>query len=393
MIYTSYRMRIVRRITACCSRVTWLCGITVLGWVSGICPGPARGQVPEGTGGGRVPQEMGGGRVPQETGGGRVPQETGGGRVPWKMDGGRVAGGEWRVMWYNVENLFHPEDDPGEGDDAFTPAGLMHWTYGRYRKKLTLLAKVIVAAGQGEPPCLVGLAEVENEGVLADLVAHPILAPYRYRFIQREGPDHRGMDVACLYREGRIHLAGWEFVPPVPSEDFGDTREMIHLWGSPGGKDSLDLILVHFISRYRGAGSTADYRRSQSRQLVRFADSLRLRRPGSLLLAAGDFNEPWGGYSLKPLGGSTLQGHAFVPVPWTGPGSSYKYRGRWSGIDLFLVAGQNGHGCLQARVFRLPVLLETDGQYGGRMPRRTYRGYSYHGGLSDHLPILLDVSR
>ena len=32
--------------------------------------------------------------------------------------------GELRLMWYNVENLFHPSDDSLPGDDDFTPEGV-----------------------------------------------------------------------------------------------------------------------------------------------------------------------------------------------------------------------------------------------------------------------------
>ena len=45
--------------------------------------------------------------------------------------------GELRIMWYNVENLFHPDNDTIPGDDEFTPEGVRHWTYDRYQKKLT----------------------------------------------------------------------------------------------------------------------------------------------------------------------------------------------------------------------------------------------------------------
>ena len=81
-----------------------------------------------------------------------------------------VARGESCLVWYNVENLFYPDNDSIAGDDEFTPQGLRHWTWSRYRDKLTALAKVIIASGRGEPPELVGLCEVENALVLEDCV-------------------------------------------------------------------------------------------------------------------------------------------------------------------------------------------------------------------------------
>ena len=37
-------------------------------------------------------------------------------------------------MWWNVENLFDPGNDPATDDDDFTPEGKLHWT----EKKLLL---------------------------------------------------------------------------------------------------------------------------------------------------------------------------------------------------------------------------------------------------------------
>ena len=41
---------------------------------------------------------------------------------------------------------------------------------------------------------------------------------------------------------------------------------------------------------------------------------------------------------------------------------------------------------------QLPAfLLEEDDRYGGESPSRTYWGKKYHGGYSDHLPVLLEL--
>ena len=306
---------------------------------------------------------------------------------------GQQPRGDLRLMWYNVENLMYPEDDTAAGDEEFTPEGLRHWTFTRYRRKLAMLAKVIVAAGDWDPPDLVGLCEVENAMVLEDLVVHPILAPYHYGYLHRESPDHRGMDVACLFRTGRFSIAGWSAIPPVSHETQGATRDMLHLWGTWGKKESLDLFLVHFISRFTGAGATAGYRRRQSAYLAFLADSVHRERPGSLMIMAGDFNDSWDGYSLEPLRGSLPGGDSIRNTCPAGDGYSYKYRGRWDGIDLCLAVDGKRKYRIGGSVFRPPFLLISDGSFGGRKPFRTYEGYSYAGGFSDHLPILVDISR
>ena len=143
-----------------------------------------------------------------------------------------------------------------------------------------------MAAGRWQPPELVGLCEVENAQVLEDLIAHPILARFDYAYLHRDGPDHRGMEVACLFRPERFDVIDWRYVDPVEGEGFDQTREMLYLQGSWGRKDSLGLFLVHFISRYRGSGQTASYRRSQAERLTGLMDSVACRSEGKLVLAA-----------------------------------------------------------------------------------------------------------
>ena len=298
-----------------------------------------------------------------------------------------------RLMWYNTENLFYPADDTLEADDGFTPGGIYHWSWERYREKLTRVARVIVAAGQWEPPDLVGLAEVENGMVLEDLVSHPILAPYHYSYLHRDSPDHRGMDVACLVRDGRFRITGWRVIPPVGSGDLARTREFLHVTGTWGRRDTLDLLLAHLISRYRGTGATAGYRREQATRLAALADSICRIRRGGLLVMAGDFNEPWGGYGLEPLSIPGPAGDSITCFPRGDQEPSYKFRGRWSGIDLFLVPGLAGRYRVEGSVIRHPAMLADDTRYGGSMPFRTYEGFRYTGGFSDHLPIILDISR
>lgn len=42
-------------------------------------------------------------------------------------------------------------------------------------------------------------------------------------------------------------------------------------------------------------------------------------------------------------------------------------------------------------ILRFPFLLEEDNVFGGDTPFRTYKGMRYHGGYSDHLPVLLEL--
>lgn len=291
------------------------------------------------------------------------------------------------LLWYNVENFFHPEDDSTGGDDEFTVRGPRHWTPARYREKLGAVAKVIVAAGRGEPPEVVGLCEVENSRVLEDLCAHPVLQPYGYSYLHRDSPDHRGMDVACLVRIERIAVLLWECIPFKAPLD--STRDMMHL-ALPWEGDTLDLFLVHLISKYGGAGATAELRRQQAEQLVRGMDSIRSGRQRGWLMALGDFNDSYRAYSMEPLRKAGFGGDSLaLLLPGHGPGT-YKYRGKWIPIDQVLVMS-SFPGNIRVSSLQLSPLLTDDTEYGGRKPLRCYEGFAYRGGISDHLPLLMDL--
>jgi hypothetical protein len=159
------------------------------------------------------------------------------------------------------------------------------------------------------------------------------------------------------------------------------------------GRDTLDLILLHFISKYSGEGATAVPRREQAEQLVLLVDSMHRNHPGRLKVMAGDFNDPLEAYAMEPVRLATIGGGPIRGIPMgNGPGS-YKYRGRWSNIDQFLVCGATGKFGISGAILDLPALLVPDEEYGGVKPYRTYQGYLYNGGISDHLPIVLDLTR
>lgn len=297
--------------------------------------------------------------------------------------------GDLCILWYNVENLFFPGSDSLSLDLEFTPEGARHWTYSRYRTKLTSLAKVILAAGAWEAPDLVGLCEVEGSEVLEDLCSHPFLEGFTYAYLHKDSPDHRGMDVACLYRSSKIDIIEWRTIPSRVKLD--GTRDLMHISLTFGKNDTLELFLLHFISKYRGAGATAESRRLQAAQLYSSVDSVQNIRPGSFILLAGDFNDDPHANTLEPLASAPCGEDSLkriTPYPDPRVEGTYKYRTRWIHLDQFYYCDPLGHFGASASILVLSSLLEKDEEYGGVKPRRSYKGYSYEGGISDHLPLV-----
>jgi hypothetical protein len=77
---------------------------------------------------------------------------------------------------------------------------------------------------------------------------------------------------------------------------------------------------------------------------------------------------------------------------------SYKYQGVWGMIDQIIISNsflEKKHGLwtspAKASVFSADYLLEPDDAFVGTKPFRTFVGYKYHGGFSDHLPVYIDL--
>ena len=46
---------------------------------------------------------------------------------------------DYRIVFYNTENLFDPFDDPATNDGEYTPGGKCHWTMSRLDQKVMMV--------------------------------------------------------------------------------------------------------------------------------------------------------------------------------------------------------------------------------------------------------------
>lgn len=306
------------------------------------------------------------------------------------------AQGTFRILFWNVENLFDHKDDPHKNDNEFLPDAHRHWTYFRYQDKLNKLAKTIIASGREDVPPLVGLCEVENDTCLIDLLKHSPLREAGYRYIMTNSLDQRGIDVALLYQPGSFRVLGSQNIRiPHKLVRKGATRDILHVTGRVCSGDTLDIFVCHMPSRSGGKAKSEPYRRFTARILKHSVDSVSQTRKHPYIVVMGDFNDYPTDKSLKKelCGDGTLRN-----LMQGKKGGTYRYRGEWGILDQFLVLGTmlrrkaNIHTSTdQAYILNHPFLLEEDDRYGGDKPFRTYQGMKYLGGYSDHLPICLDV--
>lgn len=282
------------------------------------------------------------------------------------------------VLFYNVENLFDPENDPASDDGDFTPEGAYGWTEERLEEKTEHIVRVLGEAAAD----LVGLAEVENAAGVERLARHPDLAALYYDFIHFDSPDERGIDVALLYRRPAFRV---ESVRPVRYRLIPDyrSREVLHVTGSWRGRPA-HVLVCHLPS----VVSSNAARRGAAESLKWTVDSLAAADPNHLIVLMGDFNANPGDRTMTTLTRGDVLRNPFEALYRRGYGT-YLYRGRWNLYDGILIGGALP-GEPRARIFVRDYLIQAEGTYKG-YPYRSFSGTEYIGGYSDHLPVWIGI--
>jgi hypothetical protein len=299
-----------------------------------------------------------------------------------------------------VENFFDIDEDTLSGYNEFTPYGERHWTWDRFKQKRIQLYKVLTAIGEGVPVTIAAFAEIENRAVLESLISKTPLESMGYGIMHYDSPDDRGIDVGMIYLKEKFNPLCSNKIPIKHHSDSSfNTRDILYVKGLLGS-DTLHLFFNHWPSRYGGLLETRDLRMLASEVLQKHTDSLCKAAVAPAILVAGDFNDnPDDASMLLLTDEEPCQLHqldfAFGNKQVKG---TLKYKGRWERFDQFLVnsgiyhtTAAFGLGGKSTVVFSPEYLLIEDEKYGGVKPYRTYEGYRYFGGFSDHLPIFIDL--
>jgi len=315
----------------------------------------------------------------------------------------------FRLMFYNLENLFDPYDDSLKRDEEFTPNGERHWTNHKFYDKINKIYKVIVAVGEWQPPAIVGICEIENRFVVETLINKTPLKNYGYQIVHYESPDRRGIDVGLIYRSSMFELFYSEAIPVTFTDDTAyKTRDILYAKGLIGGRQMVHIFINHWPSRYGGYLATVDRRNHAAAILKQKTDSLLAANPSAAIVIMGDFNDgPQDESFSKVLKAKYPDTEIFnqdyynltlaKQENWNY--GSLKYRENWDIFDQIVVSGNllNPKSALRvidkkAVIFHADFLLEDDNSFLGQKPFRTFTGFKYNGGYSDHLPVFFDLS-
>ncbi len=304
----------------------------------------------------------------------------------------------FNIMFYNVENLFDCEDDSLTRDEEFMPEGDKHWTVSRMYRKLQGISKVILASNGWNPPAIIGMCEIENKAVLKKLIYTAGLNHLGYRFVHFDGPDRRGVDVAILYRTSQFKCLTSKSICVSDTTIPLLTRDVLYVNGIIPSGDTLHVMVCHWPSKLGGALQSEHKRLHVAKQISLQIDTILRRDPHANIVVMGDFNAELETQSLQSL----LQGEGAVlnclvdaDQLWGKKiAGSHKYQGQWALIDHVLVSDAFVESVFDPcfKIVELPFLLEDDLTYSGVKPKRTYVGPRYLGGVSDHLPVLMNMT-
>lgn len=308
---------------------------------------------------------------------------------------------KFNIVFYNVENLFDTWDDPETSDEEFTPQNERHWTRDRFDAKIKMIYKALITAGNGQFPDIIGLAEVENFWVIEQLISKTPLNKVPYGIIHKESPDPRGIDVALLYRKDRVKPVDYEHISVAGKGNYDfRSRDILHFTAELG-KEKIHFFVNHWPSRSGGYIETKEKRDITARILRRSLDSLLIRDPAANILLMGDFNatpkEKCFTAILKALpypGNNNSAGLINLSTLWTKRAEgTIRNGGQWELFDQMICSNNLlTNSALkietaQSGICNFDFLLEPDPTFLGRKPFRTYLGPTYHGGVSDHLPV------
>jgi len=276
------------------------------------------------------------------------------------------------VVNYNVENLFHPAHDSLKDDLEWTPEGERRWSYTRYYKKVDNIARVLTNIGEWDGVDVVGLQEVENALTVKRLCY--TLRRGEYDFVQYESPDPRGIDVALIYKKTRIDTL---CTRPI-RVDLGEqtTRDILYISALADKRDTIHFFVCHLPSQ-RGGKAESEWKRKAAKEVLQNAvDSVLRIQKDAKIVVMGDMNsEP-----KNDIHGLTNQMQEL--------NGTHKHQGRWTCLDQFYTS-PNIEGDVQ--IYDAEWIQETDEKYLGLKPKRTYNGFTYQNGFSDHLPIILNI--
>lgn len=209
-----------------------------------------------------------------------------------------------KIMSYNVENFFDIQHDEGKNDWSLLPKKYplkeeyckhnnpqgpylesclkSNWNKYRYNLKLKNISKVIKI----ENPDILGLVEIENEKVVADIAKETGFE----KFFVTNSPDERGIDVALLLKnkDEYQYVSHREIILNFP-ELKKPTRNILEVKIIVNGPNKTYPLFL-YVNHWPSQNNPAISRLKTAETLMNIINEKRLENPETHFLLMGDFN-------------------------------------------------------------------------------------------------------
>ena len=301
-----------------------------------------------------------------------------------------AAQDEKLVVFWNLENFFdYVDGGEGESDREWSSTGSRRWTKTRFYTKCDAIAKTMFWIGEkyGRMPDVIGVAEVENSGVLYKLLSSSLLRKYDYKVVHYDSHDRRGIDVALLYRSSLYRKVSSSVTVPEYDAQKLSTRDILQVCLESVDGERINVLVNHHPSKYGGSQASESRRDAAMTAMRNLCDSLAVADSGIPVIAMGDFNDTPDGEQFRMLDGVLV--NKADSLFRAGQGT-IRFEGKWDLIDMFMVSGSISEKSAM-EILQVPFLMTYEKKYPGLKPLRTYSGPRYIGGVSDHCPIILTV--
>ncbi len=198
---------------------------------------------------------------------------------------------QYRIVFWNVENLFDTEDSRRREEKVARALGrdITGWTQDLLDRKIHQIASFIQKMNGGRGPDIIGLCEIENQYVV-DLLTQA-LAPLgrNYAVVHHDTQDNRGIDVAFLYDDNLFNVEA-TFNHFIMRRNA--TRDILQVNFLTKHGRKLVLMGNHWPSRSGGESESAPYRAMAGETLSYFHErALEMNGADTPVLAMGDFND------------------------------------------------------------------------------------------------------
>lgn len=314
------------------------------------------------------------------------------------------------VAFYNLENLFDTINNTSKKDE-FSPMMQLKGNRSKvYWDKINKLSDVIFQLGRNKAhtsPALIGVAEVENDTVLKDLVNADKLKKKDYGVIHFDSPDERGIDVGLLYQKRYFKPVHYEaFNPNIYQNNFKiKTRDILWVNGYLDDEE-VNIIVNHWPSRRGGEEKSRPLREKAAYKVTQIIKKIRENDKDAKIIIMGDFNDDPTNSSLKEVLKTEKKrediekGDIYNPYEkmFSNGLNTLGYRDNINLFDQILITSSlvtqksnrdySSYKMFKAGIFNKRFLTQKKGRYKG-YPFRSFSYGKYTGGYSDHYPVYM----